>query len=79
MKNRLLIVSSHRMEGFESPDTQAVYERYSFSLGAIGYHLEQMGWETQRVGLAGWRRWRQGAQQRQRGLLPCSQRNCWLQ
>ena len=50
---RLLFVSSHRMAGFESPDTQAVFERYAFSLGAIGYHLEQIGWETRRVGLAG--------------------------
>ena len=50
---RLLLASSHRKPGFETLSTAEYYQTWPYSLGAILYNLEQQGWETQRVGLAG--------------------------
>lgn len=48
---RLLLVSSHRKPGFETLSTADFYARYPYSLGAILYHLEALGWLTQRAGI----------------------------
>lgn len=57
--SRLLFVTSHRPPEFETLDTAAVARRWQFSIFAIGYCLEQLGWETRRVGMVGSRNpWR---------------------
>ncbi len=48
---RLLLVSSHRKPGFETLSPADFYARYPYSLGAILFHLEQLGWATQRAGI----------------------------
>lgn len=49
---RLLVATSHRPQtGFESLDTQSFYRRQPYSLGAIVYNLEKLGWATRRLGI----------------------------
>ena len=48
---RLLIASSHRQAWFESLDTEALYRKIPYSVGAIAYHLEQRGWVTRRLNI----------------------------
>ena len=50
---RLLLASSHRKPGFETLGTEEFYRTWPYSVGAILYYLERLGWETRRVGLAG--------------------------
>lgn len=48
---RLLLVSTHRKAEFETLPTEAYFKLHPYSVGAILYNLEQMGWETRRLGI----------------------------
>lgn len=48
---RLLLVSTHRNEEFETLSTEAYFKLYPYSLGAILFNLERQGWQTRRLGL----------------------------
>jgi len=48
---RLLLVSTHRSEEFEALSTEAYFERYPYSVGAILFNLERLGWQTRRLGI----------------------------
>lgn len=52
-KPRLLLVSSTRRTEFDSLSTEEYFNRNPYSMGAILFNLEQMNWETCRVGLRG--------------------------
>lgn len=49
---RIFYVSSTRRPGFESQDCAAHFAEAPYSIDAIGYNLEKMGWA---VGWAGWK------------------------
>ncbi len=54
LQRRLLIATSHRANtGLETLTTEEFYRRRPYSIGAIAYHLEKLGWETRRLGLGG--------------------------
>jgi glycosyltransferase involved in cell wall biosynthesis len=51
-QKRLLVVSSHRAgTGIDTLDTAAFFAKYPYSLGAITYNLERLGWTTRRLGM----------------------------
>lgn len=52
---RLLLASSNPKAGFDALSTAEFYRRWPYSVGAILHGLEQRGWETRRLGLAGTR------------------------
>ncbi len=48
---RLLLVSTHRSEEFETLSTEAYFRLYPYSVGAILFNLERQGWQTRRLGI----------------------------
>lgn len=48
---RLLLVSSHRNIEFETFSVEDYFKLHPYSVGAILYNLEKLGWTTKRVGL----------------------------
>ena len=50
---RLLLASSTPQTEFALLSTAELFQRSPYSLAAIGYNLEQRGWETRRLGRAG--------------------------
>ena len=51
MEKRILFVSSTRFPWFESQDSEEHFRHAPYSIGAIGYNLEKLGWT---VGWNGW-------------------------
>ena len=48
---RLLLVSTHRKDEFETLSAADYFARYPYSVGAILFNLERRGWETRRLGI----------------------------
>ena len=48
---RLLLVSTHRKAEFETLSAADYFARYPYSVGAILFNLERLGWETRRLGI----------------------------
>lgn len=53
VQHKILLVSSNRREGFETLSTREYYEKNPYSMGAILFNLERLGWLTRRVGYYG--------------------------
>lgn len=47
---RCLFVSSNPDPLFDTDSTEALFKRKQYSLACIGYYLEQLGWQTRRIG-----------------------------
>ena len=52
VNKRILYVSSNRRQWFESQDSAVHFEEAPYSIDAIGYNLEKLGWT---VGWCGWK------------------------
>jgi len=51
MEKRLLMVSSHRTKEWEELPTEEFYKKWTYSLGAIAYNLEKLGWTVERANI----------------------------
>ncbi len=48
---RLLLASTHRKAEFETLPTEAYFKLHPYTVGAILHNLEQLGWQTRRLGI----------------------------